>query len=135
VRTFELWDFEASVKGVDVAVVSGALSLGEAALRVVGREGAKMADMDFVLRKNGIFCEGIGIGDDDSMVEIWLDRSLVNEACDPPRSLPSLLTTVLRWSWSRRKAGPGVIIIAKNKQLLGVNSVYSSLREGLFNRW
>jgi hypothetical protein len=79
VRTFELWDFEASVEGVDVAVVSaGALSLGEAALRVVGREGAKMAEMDFVLRKNGIFCEEIGIGDDDSMAEIWL-RSFVGE--------------------------------------------------------
>ena len=82
---------------MDVAVVSaGDLSLGEAALTVVGGEGAKMAEMDFVLRKNGTLCEETGIGDDDSKAEIWLDRSLVNEACDPPRSLPSLLTTVLR---------------------------------------
>jgi hypothetical protein len=96
VRTSELRDFETSVEGVDVAVVSaGGLSVGETALRVVGGEGAKMAEMDFVLRKNGIFCEEIGIGVDDSMAEIWPDRSLVNGACDPPRSLPSLLTTVV----------------------------------------
>jgi hypothetical protein len=96
VRTFELWNFEASVKGVDTAVVSAVgLSLGEVALRVVVDEGAKMAEMDFVLRKNGIFCEEIGVVDDDSILEIWPGRSSVNEACDPQRSLPSLLTTVL----------------------------------------
>jgi len=94
-RSFELWDFDASVEGVDVAVVSaGDLSLGEAALTVVGGEGAKMAEMDFALRKNGTLCEEIGIEDDDSMA--GSDRSSVDETCDPPRSLPSLLTTVLR---------------------------------------